>query len=270
VLYPGNPGDGQQFLGFHEVLPGLGAFAIRPDKDGKAEGIDKLAQFLDQVIDHLANRTTARERASYHIAETYKSQEIKEEPVLYGTLHLPESDIYGKDYRALPPAEEMVLLAWYENEAQLELARDQDGFVYVRLGRRRGALHVHPNLARVRYILMRTGDNVVASGLLSLREPGYGVYARLQLRAELNQHPKGKGVAAWQASAGKDDEEYIYALFRTSADAAWEGQVWQGEELMNLIEKFESDVRNKLVENVGRTSAYPRTLPLRDVLKARI
>ena len=43
----------------------------------------------------------------------------------------------------------------------------------------------------------------------------------------------------------------------------------QGEVLLDLIEEFESDVRNKPVTNVGRTSAYPRILPLRDVLKAR-
>ena len=35
VLYPGNDGDDKRFeefdhRGFHEVLPGLGAFAIRP------------------------------------------------------------------------------------------------------------------------------------------------------------------------------------------------------------------------------------------------
>ena len=41
VLYPGNAGDGKrfdEFVGFHEVLPGLGAFAIRPRLDGTAEG----------------------------------------------------------------------------------------------------------------------------------------------------------------------------------------------------------------------------------------
>ena len=153
VLYPGKPGDGQMFQGFHEVLPGLGAFAIRPDKDGKPEGMSALAEFLDKVIEHLANRTTARERVGYHLAESYT---LKENPVPYGSLHLPESDIYGKDYRALPPAEDMVLVAWYENAAQLELARDEAGFVYVRLGRRPGALHVHPNLAGVRHVVMRT------------------------------------------------------------------------------------------------------------------
>ena len=51
---------GRGIQGFHEVLPGLGAFAIRPDKEGKPEGMSALADFLDQVIEHLANRTTAR------------------------------------------------------------------------------------------------------------------------------------------------------------------------------------------------------------------
>jgi predicted component of viral defense system (DUF524 family) len=52
VLYPGNAGDGKQFAefdGFHEVLPGLGAFAIRPRSDGTAEGMDELRHF-----EHLA------------------------------------------------------------------------------------------------------------------------------------------------------------------------------------------------------------------------
>ena len=111
-----------------------------------------LAEFLDKVIEHLANGTTARERVSYHLAESYT---LKENPVPYGSLHLPESDIYGKDYRALPPAEEMVLVAWYENAAQLELAQAEAGFIYVRLGRRQGALHVHHRQG-VRRVVMRT------------------------------------------------------------------------------------------------------------------
>ena len=266
VLYPGKPGDGQLFRGFHEVLPGLGAFAIRPDKDGKPEGMSALTNFLDKVIEHLANRTTARERVSYHIAESYV---LKENPVPYGSLHLPESDIYGKDYRALPPAEEMVLVAWYENAAQLELAQAEDGFTYVRLGRRAGALHVHPNLAGVRRVVMRTEDGTVAPGFLKLREVGFRVFTRTQLRAELQAYAKGKGVAVWETTAGKGDDEYIYALFRTTIDPTSAGQTWRGDELMALIERFESDLKNKPVENAGRTSPYPRILPLREVLKAR-
>jgi hypothetical protein len=225
-----------------------------------------VAEFLDRVIEHLANRTTARERVTYHVAESYT---VRESPVPYGSLHLPESDLYGREYRALPPAEAMVLVAWYENEAQLELAADEAGFVYVRLGRRPGALHVHPDLAAVRHIVLRTHGEVVASGLLSLREVGFRVFTRSQLRAELAQRARGRGVAAWEASAGADDEEYIYALFRTTMDPESAGQKWRGDELMAQIERFESDRRHKPVENVGRTSPYPRILPLREVLKAR-
>ncbi len=266
VLYPGEPKDAKlPFQGFHEVLPGLGAFAIRPNKNGKPDGMSALADFLDKVIEHLANRTTARERVSYHISESYV---VKEDPVSYGSLQLSESDIYGEKYRALPPAEQMVLVAWYENNAQLELARDAKGFLYVRLGRRRGALHVHPNMAMVRHVILRTHGGVVASGLLNLREVGFRIYTRPQLRTELNKHAKGKGVAAWEAAAGKDDDEHIYAFFQTSSDTASAGQNWSGDQLMDQIERFESDLRNKLVENVGRTSPYPRILPLREVLKA--
>lgn len=267
VLYPGEPGDGQTFRGYHEVLPGLGAFAIRPDKEGKPEGMGALADFLDQVIEHLANRTTARERVGYHVAESYV---LKEDPVPYAAMRLPETDIHFKEYRALPPAEDMVLVAWYESDTQLELAQSNHGFTYVRLGRRQGALHVHPNLARARHVMLRTHGGVVAPGLLNLREVGFRVFTRSQLRAELAQHAKRKGVAAWEGEAGKDDEEYIYALFKTSLDPDWAGEKWRGGEIMKQIEQFESDRRNKPVANVGRESSDPRILPLRSVLKARI
>ena len=152
----------------------------------------------------------------------------------------------------------MVLVAWYQNAAQLELAQAEDGSTYVRLGRR----------ACVRRVVMRTEEGAVTPGFLKLREVGFRVFTRTQLRAELQAHVKGKGVAAWEASVGKDDDEYIYALFRTTIDPTSAGQTWRGDELMAQIERFESDLKNRPVENVGRTSSYPRILPLRDTLKA--
>ncbi len=82
VLYPGEPGDGQKFQGFHEVLPGLGAFAIRPNKDGNRRGSARWQIFWIEVIEHLANRTTARERELITLAESYHF--AKEDPVPYG------------------------------------------------------------------------------------------------------------------------------------------------------------------------------------------
>ncbi|MEI7776863.1 MAG: DUF2357 domain-containing protein, partial [Verrucomicrobiota bacterium] len=72
VLYPGRGNDQAPFKGFHEILPGLGAFGIAPDENGVAQGLEPLEKFLDQALAHLGNRTTAQERVSYHIAESYK------------------------------------------------------------------------------------------------------------------------------------------------------------------------------------------------------
>src|SRR5690606_18904950 len=105
---------------------------------------------------------------------------------------------------------------------------------------------------------------------LMLREQGFRVFTRAQLRAELLAHAKGAGVAAWQASAANDDDEHIYALFKTKSDDCFIGQEWNAKEVTKQIEAFESDVRQKPVENLGRTSSNPRLLPLRDLLKARL
>jgi len=267
VLYPGRSNAPVRFQGFHEILPGLGAFGVAPDENGSAQGLESLEKFLDELLAHLGNQTTAQERVSYHIAESYTTQE---EPVPYGSLQLQEKDIFGSTYRALPPAEHMVLTAWFENEAQRNLAQAADGFTYVRLGRRSGSLHVHPNLSKTRHVLLRTHGPAVADGLLVLREQGFRVFTRTQLRAELAAHAKGTGVSAWQASAGTDDDEHIYALFKTRMDGDFKGQGWNADQVMKEIEEFESDLRQKPVENLGRTSPNPRVLPLRGLLKARL
>jgi len=132
VLYPGRSNLPVKFRGFHEILPGLGAFGVAPDENGAAQGLESLEIFLAEVLETLSNRTTAQERVSYHISEAYR---LKEAPVDYGTILLPETDIYGSGYRALPPAEEMVMVAWFENAHQLACASSADGIAWVRLGR---------------------------------------------------------------------------------------------------------------------------------------
>lgn len=264
VLYPGDAGKIQR-RGLHEILPGLGAFAIAPDGDGNAKGMPALEKFLDDVLNHLANRTTAQERASYHTAESYL---VEEDPVPYGNLQLQETDIYGKDYRALPPAEHMVLVAWFENKGQLELARLNEGFAFVRLGDRRGSLHAHPNLSQTRHILLRSHDHFAAPGLLALREPGFDIYTRTQLRAKLDKYAKQARITPWQDNPAPDDDEYIYALFKTKPDPAFANQRWNPGKILNCIETFEADLRNKPSVALRRDSPYPRILPLRDLLTA--
>jgi predicted component of viral defense system (DUF524 family) len=254
VLYPGNARETESnriFRGFHEILPGLGAFAVRPRGDGSADGLESLSLFLDSVIEHLANRTTARERVSYHVAEAY---ELKDEPVRYGSLQLPESDIFGSDYRALPPAEHFVVVAWFDSPAQLEWTR-QKGIANIRLGKRAGTWHVPPEIASARHLLLRTRGSKVAPGLWRLTKPGYKVFTDTDLLA-----------SGYPGAAAGD----IYAVFEVVEDAAWIARAWDGDKLMTIIETYESSSRYSAVHNLGRTSPYPRVLPLRELLKAKI
>ena len=252
VLYPGNAGDGrrfEEFVGFHEVLPGLGAFAIRPRLDGSAEGLDDLRQFLDDVIEHLANRTTARERSTFHVAESYT---LREDPVPYGTLVLGERDALGGDYRALPPAEHHIVVAWYDSPEQLAWTL-REGIANVRLGDRPGAWHIPPEIASARHLLLRTRGGVVAPGLFRLREPGYRVFTAEELR--------GGGYPGRASGA-------IYAVFDVREDPEYAGREWDGAILMDVLEEFEARMKHKPAAPLGRTSPHPRVLSLRELLKA--
>lgn len=253
VLYPGNAAQGEgncEFRGFHEILPGLGALAIRPRGFGSAEGIEVLSRFLDDLVEHLANRATARERVTYHVAEAY---ELKDQPVPYGAVQLPEADIYGRGYRALPPAEHVVVVAWYDSPQQLRWTREK-GIANVRLGRRAGTWHVPPEMSSARHLMLRTHGGVVAPGLWRLRRAGYKVYTEKDLR-----------MTGYPGAAGGE----IYAVFEIEEDPAWSAQTWNGEKVMDTIEAYESSVRHRLVLSLGRTSPYPRVLPLQDLLKTR-
>ena len=47
---------------------------------------------LSRDLQHLTNRTTARDRVTYHVAKSYN---VRESPVVYGPLQLEERDELG-------------------------------------------------------------------------------------------------------------------------------------------------------------------------------
>ncbi len=251
VLYPGDAGDVrryEEFTGFHEVLPGLGAFAVRPKKDGSADGLSDLKSFLDKIVEHLSNRTTARERASFHTAESYS---VKEGPVPYGRLNIGEKDIVSETSRALPPAEHHVVVAWHKTPAHRAWFLKKH-LAVVRLGQRRGSFRVPPELANVRHVVFRADANFVEPGLFRLKEPGYKVFTSEELMKNGYPGPKGD----------------VYAVFEVEEDPAFSGQDWDGAKLQEVLKDFESRRRYRNVSSLGRGSAIPRVLSLRELLKA--
>ena len=251
VLYPGRGNAPEKRKGFHEILPGLGAFGVSPDENGMALGLESLENFLDEVLAHLGNRTTAQERVSYHVAESYK---LKEEPVQYGSLVLSERDERSVSRRALPPSEHHVVVAWYDDNAQLKWTM-KTGLAVVRLGDRRGTWYVPPEFASARHILLHTHKSQVAVGLLALkgREPGYRVFTAEDLKAK-----------GYPGSASGN----IYAIFEVASDKVFDGQKWDGLRLQQVMTEFESRRHDQEVKALGSLSALPRVLSLQELLKA--
>ncbi|HLA80898.1 MAG TPA: DUF2357 domain-containing protein, partial [Thermoleophilia bacterium] len=105
VLYPGS-GD-RSFREYHELLPGLGAFALRPTDYGEPTGSEGLARFLEDVFEHIANQITQHERGRYWTRRVY------ERPV-------PRVDAPAVRFLRRPPADTPVLLGYVRGRRHLD------------------------------------------------------------------------------------------------------------------------------------------------------
>ncbi len=84
VLYPGGDAelDRNSFTQYHELLPGLGAFVLRPSEVGSASGVGVLYKFIDDVFGHFATRLTDHERGRYWLNQIYGSSFDSKSPHL--------------------------------------------------------------------------------------------------------------------------------------------------------------------------------------------
>jgi predicted component of viral defense system (DUF524 family) len=99
VIYPGRTGtENRIWHAFHELLPGLGAFALKP---GSVEAnADTIRDFLEDVAEHVSNEATRREQLSYH---RFRIEELSSE--YRARMDLPTRDDRNRHLRPRPPAE---------------------------------------------------------------------------------------------------------------------------------------------------------------------
>ena len=106
VLYPGN--ETQEFRQYHELLPGLGAFSIKPTETGEAAGKLLLVKFIEDIFEHIASQITQHERGRYWIKEVYSADS-------YINKNAPLAPFLDR-----PPADTQVLLGYVKNHAHWE------------------------------------------------------------------------------------------------------------------------------------------------------
>ncbi len=168
VLYPGT--QEINFIGFHEVLPGLGAFPLRPNEN--IDGTLELAQFLKEIVAHVSNRATQREQQTYHIYRIHKS-----DPPTAIRESLPESD-YFTSQRAGAPSETAVLVGYYRDQAHLEwMLNGNEKLFNCRADIGRGSLRLESRIADAEYVLLHTNREIVTNKIFRILRKGPRVVA---------------------------------------------------------------------------------------------
>jgi predicted component of viral defense system (DUF524 family) len=144
VIYPGT--KSRRWEGFHEILPGIGAFPLRPEG-----GATELEEFLKKIAVHACYRASARERHSYHTYQVYRAEEPAT-PYLANLLHRvwPEQD---GETRARPPAEVNVLVGFCKGADHLNWIQNQKRY-NVRTGSGAGSLRLSPEVSSAKYLLL--------------------------------------------------------------------------------------------------------------------
>lgn len=246
VLYPGSSDHDPLRSNFHEILPGLGAFSIRPKEGGKAQGIDVLSKLLDEVIDHLSNRTTAHERSRYHLGE---SLSLKEDAIPYGAKMLPERDQFDLTKSAVPPEEHKILVVWSKDDNQLTQWKGHK-IAHVRLGDRAGGLSVDLEVAAIRHLLVRRGEKVLMD-LLKLSSRDFTVHTGAEM------------LSRYKIKVSKP--EGIYAVFKVEEDSGILSEKPESAKIWPLIEG-KALAKHRILN--PRRSADPVVLRLRSILDA--
>jgi len=130
VLYPGSEiKDIPRHPGFKEVLPGLGAFPLRPGSDGLPSSSQALDQFLSDVFTHVASQVTRDERHRYWNATVHRPGE----PALTSSL--------TTDFLDEPPADTDVLLGFVRSSEQRRWVERVSQY-NIRAGDRAGAVEI--------------------------------------------------------------------------------------------------------------------------------
>ena len=231
VLYPGDKSLNRK--GFHEIIPGLGAFPVRPSKNDS--GIGELKSFILEIIEHFVNRASQREKIAYRAFDVYKNPPIKEDEV---NEALPET--YGVN-RSLIPDETHVLVAFYKDAAHLDWII-KSKLYNARADSKRGSLKLGPGEAGAKYLLLHTIGETTTSRLLKITETGPRVFSK-------------KTLISKEYSKPKQDYYLVYKVDEIT-DVELQNKKWD----ITQLDKFKQ----------GRGSALPFSVTLTDLMKAKV
>lgn len=188
VIYPGDASKSTMMQEYHEIIPGLGAFALQPTQDGSV-GREGLERFISDIRDVMIDRMTQRERAALHRRVIYRDKP-KSKPIEAYASWLGD---YGKKSVPIIPAEEKVLVGYCTQEQLAWVA--QRRLYNFRFDKNvRGAIRLTSEFLAAKFLLLHTLPENRQKPVLLRLAADYEVFTSDRL-VELG-YPMKKGVTS--------------------------------------------------------------------------
>jgi predicted component of viral defense system (DUF524 family) len=231
VLYPGDKSIKQK--GFHEIIPGLGAFPVKPSKIDS--GIGELKAFILEIIEHFINRASQREKIAFRTFDIYKNP-----PESENEINDPLPEPYNTN-RDLIPDDTFVLVGYYNSQQQYDWIQ-RTGLYNFRMGSGTGSLILDKETVGSKYLLLHTSGDTDSGDLWKIISRGPKVYSKDDLIRKGYSTPS--------------QDNYLVIQIKRVTDSEFENVSWDFRKLSNY--------------SSGRASAFPFTTSLTELMKNKI
>jgi hypothetical protein len=231
VLYPGEKPLNKR--GFHEIIPGLGAFPLRPSK--RDSGVGELKAFLLEILDHFVNRASQREKMAFRSFDIYKNPPDSKDQIREA---LPET---FHNNRGLLPDETFVLVGYYHSEQHYEWIK-RNRLYNFRMGAGVGSLVLDEKTVRASYLLLHTKGEKASGALWRIVSRGLSVFSKEDMIKKAYPHPT--------------QDHYLLVQVEPVSDPEFQGASWDFRRLSGF--------------RAGRASAFPFTSSLAEFMQCKI
>jgi predicted component of viral defense system (DUF524 family) len=228
VLYPGY--EPLQKSGFHELIPGLGAFPIRPSRSDN--GTAELKSFIYEIVEHFQDRASQREHLSYRIFDIHKGKNKD-------TLSEPVPSLL-KEGRILPPDDITVLVGFYKDHSHREWI-ERTGLYNGRMSSNQGSLRLGPAEAGASFLLLHSNGKPITADLWRITGKGPRIFSKEDLIKRRYPNPSQDFYLVFEVAKVNPSE---------FANAKWD---------VRRLEQFKS----------GRGSALPFAVTLTELMKSK-
>ena len=233
VLYPGGKAINRK--GFHEIIPGLGAFPVRPGKSDS--GIGELKAFILEVVNHFINRSSQRERFAYRTFDIHKTPPASNNIV---NELLPEP--YNEN-RNLIPDDTFVLIGFYNSKKQYEWIKKNNLYNF-RMDSRKGSIVLDIETVSSKYLLLHTHGDIESGDLWKIVSEGPKVFSKNKM--EKLGYPKPKDKM----------NDYLIIQIEKVTEKEFHNVKWDFRKLSNY--------------KPFRESAQPFTASLSELMRSRV